>query len=552
MPEAVTDRGFDDPPPLGWKTGAGVLGLYLACVAVATYPCVLTPHATLPGHVDAVQHLTVLRWYRTCLLEGRSPLSFPEIQYPAGATLGSFTPLHLQALLFVPLSLAVRNDILCYNVLWWTSFLLAGTGTFALARRLHGGFASAWFAGLLAMLGGPMMLRANGHLELMYIGLFPLFLLAWARFVDRPGRGGLFRASALYVLTAMAAAYFAVLAAVPAALYVAYGAAREGARSRAGWLARRAAWLLAFAGVSLPPLLLLFAGHLRNAAGGEPVSRPFAEFVKMGVPPWGYLVPTLHHAAGRAFGVEAYYSAGYPAVECASYLGAVTVALILYAVARRVGFRQAPIGWVAVAARVVLSFGAYVGVGRFRVPRPARWLGKGVFVFRLIRTPARFNLLAAVLAAVLASAGLRDLLGRLPTRKARGAVLGLLTALTVADLAMVPFQTGPLPQMPGCYAFLRGQGREMTLLELPLHGSGNADELSALCGYWQLAHRGRTTGGYSSLANESFDHQLVHNSPFSALAMAEPGYLADPGRSSFGIVRSRLSRLRLALHGSTA
>ncbi len=43
----------------------------------------------------------------------------------------------------------------------------------------------AAFGGLLAMLSGPMMIHAHGHLELIYVGSFPLFLAAWIRFVDR-------------------------------------------------------------------------------------------------------------------------------------------------------------------------------------------------------------------------------------------------------------------------------------------------------------------------------------------------------------------------------
>jgi hypothetical protein len=50
-------------------------------------------------------------------------------------------------------------------------------------------------------------------------------------------------------------------------------------------------------------------------------------------------------------------------------------------------------------------------------------------------------------------------------------------------------------------------------------------------------HRGRTTAGYSSRSNETFDNQLVHNSPFSLRSMAEPDYLSVPYSASFGIVK---------------
>ena len=67
--------------------------------------------------------------------------------------------------------------------------LLAGLGTALLGWFVLRDRACAAFGGLLAMLSAPMMIHAAGHLELIYVGTFPLFLVAWMRFVDRPSRG---------------------------------------------------------------------------------------------------------------------------------------------------------------------------------------------------------------------------------------------------------------------------------------------------------------------------------------------------------------------------
>ena len=63
----------------------GRLGLvavsYLACVAVATYPAVLSIGTQLPGELtDPLEHLWILRWSRACLLEGRSPFFSDGLQ----------------------------------------------------------------------------------------------------------------------------------------------------------------------------------------------------------------------------------------------------------------------------------------------------------------------------------------------------------------------------------------------------------------------------------------------------------------------------------------
>jgi hypothetical protein len=119
----------------------------------------------LPAPGDPSQHLWILRWYRACLSEGRSPLVCPELQYPVGAPLNGFSPLHLQAALFLPLSRAVGNDLLSYNLLWTLGLVTTGLGTFALAWSVVRDRASACLAGLSAMLSGPVMLHSQGHLR---------------------------------------------------------------------------------------------------------------------------------------------------------------------------------------------------------------------------------------------------------------------------------------------------------------------------------------------------------------------------------------------------
>jgi hypothetical protein len=41
------------------------------------------------------------------------------------------------------------------------------------------------------MLGTPMMIHSFVHQVLIQLGGFPLFLIAWIRFVDRPAQGRL-------------------------------------------------------------------------------------------------------------------------------------------------------------------------------------------------------------------------------------------------------------------------------------------------------------------------------------------------------------------------
>ncbi|HEV3167358.1 MAG TPA: hypothetical protein VGZ22_25335, partial [Isosphaeraceae bacterium] len=221
----------------GWKTLGLVVAFYTACAVWATYPIVKTLSSALPSPpLDPLQHLWIMRWYKSCLLQGRLPFLCPELQYPVGAPLGNFSPMHFESLLYLPLSLLSKNDILCYNLIWLFGFVFTGLGTYLLAWYVLRDRAAAAFSGLLAMLATPVMAHSFGHVELIYLGWFPLFLVAWLRFVDQPSWKRLLAAGLTYLLVAMSAAYFTVFAIFPAALYAAWQATKAVRQGDRAWL----------------------------------------------------------------------------------------------------------------------------------------------------------------------------------------------------------------------------------------------------------------------------------------------------------------------------
>src|SRR5438128_4294551 len=158
--EAQPDVSEGPANASGWygRTLLGVFVFYGICVFCATYPALLTSTTRLAGsRCDPLQGLWLMRWYKHCLLHGQSPLHCKEIQYPAGAPLGNFSPLHFQTLLYVPISLISSNDVLCYNAIWFFNLCFTGLGTFVLVWYVLRDRACACLGGLLAMLSGPML-----------------------------------------------------------------------------------------------------------------------------------------------------------------------------------------------------------------------------------------------------------------------------------------------------------------------------------------------------------------------------------------------------------
>jgi hypothetical protein len=446
--------------------------------------------------------------------------------------------MHVQTLAYLALSPVLDNDVACFNVLWFSGFVATGLSTFLLAWWTIRKVGVSWLAGLGAMLCGPMLMHAHGHLETMQMGAVPLFLIAWLRFVDNPSLRRLATSAGLYILVVACAPYFAVLAVFPAVWYVGWAALVSGKGDRRSWILDRVGWFFGFSMLVLPGLAVLFSSQIWAAVNGHAMARPRSQFNQYGAPVWSTFVPSHLHFLGRTVTPDVFALTGNSIrmSECSSYLGVVTLSLLAYAAIRRVQFARSCFWWSVLGLMIVLSWGASLAIGSSRISLPAGWI-YGVFPpFHLIRVPARFNLFAAICAAVPASAALADLMGRIKGSAARFLVLTTLTGLTLVDLSMVPFETATIPPMPQVYRDLTYRNPETTLVDAPMFGSNEGQVFSSLWGYWQSDHQARTTAGYPGLPNAPFEAEIVRASPFWAGRLVDPNYLVDPASERFGAV----------------
>ena len=522
-------------PGLRWLAGSAVF--YLLCLTVATWPAVPRMGSELPSRVDPLAHIWTMRWNKSCLLAGRLPFHCPDIQYPVGAALGTLPPMHFQTLLYVPLSFVFANDVLCYNLIRTFVFLLAGIGTLLLVWHIVRDRWVATMGGLLAMLSQPMLFFSHAELEQITVGWFPLFLIAWTRWVDRPSGRGLLASVILYLLVAMSAPYFGVFTIFPASLYVVW---RWWAAARAGegfwsWYRQRAAWFGGFAALTAPVMVLLFANQIWAIRHGFNLQRPDHDFYICRAPFWGYLVPTPLNRLSHWLPFDTYLAKEFGAVP--SYLGLVTLGLIAYAAWNRVKFARRGYWWTVFAMLLILSLGAHTWIGGYNLTLPAAWLKKYFIGFRMIRVPARFNLFAAIGAAVVASAGLHHLLARFRTTGVRLTILGILAVVAVLDLGDTHYGTVKVPPIPPCYAVILKNDPAATFVDVPQFNAG-AFNLPSLATYWQSIHGAKTTAGYTAFVNNQADNLTYYNSPFDAFRLAQQDYLKDFPNEHFEMVQS--------------
>jgi hypothetical protein len=206
----------------------------------------------------------------------------------------------------------------------------------------------------------------------------------------------------------------------------------------------------------------------------------------------------------------------------------VTILLLVVAIVRREKFDRAAYWWTTLALVVVLSLGAKATYGSQQFSLPSDWLYRVFPPYRLIRVPARFNLFAAVIAALIAGSGLRAILQRLPNVAIRTAVVAGLAVVALADLSMIPFaDPAAIPPTPPIYAKLLRERPGARLLEIPQFRS-DGSLINCICGYWQSTHQGKTSAGYSGHPNTTYDNMIFRPSPFNGEYLADPNYLADP------------------------
>lgn len=180
-----------------------------------------------------------------------------NIFHPAPLALGYSEHFIAQAIQVLPVYAATGNPILCYNLLFLSTFVVSGLGTYLLARELTGSGAAGLTAGLLFALA-PYRLAHGAELEVLSAQWMPLALYGLRRYfasAERPRRARLtalvVASGSLVALSLSSVYYLAYFAPVAVAYVIWETAARKAWRAWRVWAPAAAACGLAVA-LSLP------------------------------------------------------------------------------------------------------------------------------------------------------------------------------------------------------------------------------------------------------------------------------------------------------------
>ena len=262
-----------------------------------------------------------------------------NIFYPQTLTLAFSEHFVAQAVQILPVYLATKNLILCYNLLFLSTFVLSALGMFLLVRELTGNATAAFLAGLIYGFA-PYRASQVAHLQVMSSQWMPFALFATHRYFTTGRPRALAGAAGALIAQILSCGYYALFFTPVYAAYVIVEVAR-----RRAWRNRRMWTHLAGAATLTAAVTLPFLLPYREAQQQAGLFRPRDEVQHYAADVYSYLT------SAQAMHVWGFLRA-FPKAEGSLFPGAVPALLAAGAIA--VGIRRA---WRLSAAEPARSAG---------------------------------------------------------------------------------------------------------------------------------------------------------------------------------------------------
>ena len=391
---------------------------------------------------DSVQQSWFLGWLPWALLHGHNPFFTNLFDFPSGVNLATNTEMPLLGLITAPLSLTA-GPVASYGLLLWLAFPLSAASAFFVLRRWTGSNLGAMSGALLYGFSPYMVNQGQLHLNLVFVPLPPLILMALIEIVvvqrSSPFRWGVLAGvliSAQYLISPEVLTTVLLMSAIALVILVA-ARFRSINRARVDHVLHALAPAIAIPVVVLayPAYSLLVGrGHLNGPAFR--ITNPYrADLLGMVVPTLGELFAPHHLAEiGTSY-------VGHDIGENGSYLG---IPLLVLMVASIVRYWRNP--WIRLlsvlaASAFVLSLGPRLVVDTHltQIRLPFDILGRLPLLDDIL--PARISLYTTLFVAVIISLAVASVTSGPRPRSARRQLpihLAVAALAVAALLSLVP------------------------------------------------------------------------------------------------------------------
>ena len=291
-------------------------GLFYAGLSILlTWPLVLGIGSDVPGDLgDSLLNMWILGWgveHLPKVLIGQ--ISWAEfwnanIFHPDPLALALSEHLVGMSFQVLPIYWLTGNIILCYNLLFASTFALSAFGMYLLVCDLTGDRRAAFIAGLIYGFL-PYRIASVPHLQVISSQWMPFALYGLNRFVTAGSTRGLIGGTAALVMQNLSCGYYLLYFAPFVPLFVVHR------MWSAGTLLRRRTWLgLTAATIATLALTVPFLLPYSQAQQTFGFERPFSEVVQFSANLWSYM--TASENMSFVSGLRA-----YPKPEGETFLG---------------------------------------------------------------------------------------------------------------------------------------------------------------------------------------------------------------------------------------
>jgi hypothetical protein len=371
---------------------AGVFFAFLGLTLLQTWPWVTHLRDAVSDNGDSYFSAWILWWDWHGTFTQPLHLFDANIFYPYRYTLAFAENCYGIALLFFPAFAAGLRPLTVHGLSILLGFTLSGYGAFRLTRTLTDSTGAGWVAGI-AFAFVPYRFHHLTHFVYVFAGWLPLLLEALVLFVRRRSRSHAVWLGVAFLMNGLTSVHWFVLSLIPLAATAFYLVLREKAvRDRALWVHGA----LAVVGATL--ILLPFLLPYKKVAELYHFERPAAEALRYSATPGNWLSVDSHNVLWRGFGEAR------GADELRLFPGLLLIALPLAALLAG----KKSVSPDALAAGSIWAVIGFLGSFGLRTPFH-RFLFEWIPIFRSIRVPARWAMVAFVGLAVLAGLGALEL-----------------------------------------------------------------------------------------------------------------------------------------------
>lgn len=212
----------------------GAAAIYTIAAVLLTWPLATALTTSLPWDTgDPVLNTWILAWGADHLRRffGGDLYAFAgywdaNIFHPSPLALAYSEHLFAQAVQIWPVYAATRNPVLCYNLLFLSTFVLSGLGMFLLVRELTGSRAAALAAGLMFAFS-PYRVVQSSHLQILSAQWMPFVFYGLRRYFAGGRRWPLAGAALALVAQNLSCGYYLVFFGPAAAAYAVFEIVRS-------------------------------------------------------------------------------------------------------------------------------------------------------------------------------------------------------------------------------------------------------------------------------------------------------------------------------------